>query len=64
MLARTLALRGQDVVRAAVLDGDAPGREPVAAVALERGLPGVVPAERREVGHSAIVVDARADDRS
>ena len=52
-----LVVRGQDVVVAAVLDGYAPGRESVAAVRREGFIPGFVPAEHRESGHSAIVVE-------
>ena len=47
----------QDVVGAAVLNGDAAWHEPIRAIRLERGIPAVVPAERREVEHLAIVPD-------
>ena len=45
---RCLAVRRQDVVLAAMLHRDPPGCEALSGVRLERGAPGVVPAERRE----------------
>ena len=57
-----LARLRQDVVGAAVLDRDAPRLEAFVAIRLERGAPGVVPAERREVGHATIVADTARGD--
>ena len=52
MRASLLARLRQDVVGAAMLDCDATRLEAFLAKRLERGAPGVVPAERREVGHA------------
>ena len=48
---------GDDVPLAAMLHRHAPGHEPLCAVGLEGGVPGVVPAERREIWHTRIVPD-------
>ena len=61
---------GQDVVLAAMLDRDPPRGEALLAIRLECDVPGVVPTERREVRHGAIVIDGcrrgvdRANDSS
>ena len=52
-----LARLRQDVVGAAMLDCDATRVETLLSKRLERGAPGVVPAECREVGHATIVAD-------
>ena len=56
-LGSPLSFARQDVVFTAMLNGDAARHEPIRAIRLERGVPAVVPAERREVEHLAIVPD-------
>jgi hypothetical protein len=52
-----LAVLRQDVVLAAMLNCDARGPEPLRPERLERCVPGLVPAERLEIGHGPIVID-------